>query len=270
MGLLKREPARGRDQPLPPPARRQPGALAALGREGARRRTRPGPADPALDRLRRLPLVPRDGARVVRGRGDRGADERELREREGRPGGAPRPRRGLHGGGRRDDGPGRLADDRLPHPGRRAVLRRHLLPARGAPRSAELPPGAGGARRSLAGAAGGGDELGRAARGGGAALEHAAPLDRSAHRRPRARGAAGATAELRAGVRRLGPRAEVPERTGARARAAARRRSGRARAGDEDARRDGRRWDVRPARRWLPPLLGRRALARAALREDAL
>ena len=30
-------------------------------------------ADPAGDRLRRLPLVPRHGARVVRGRGDRGA-----------------------------------------------------------------------------------------------------------------------------------------------------------------------------------------------------
>ena len=38
----------------------------------------------------------------------------------------------------------------------------------------------------------------------------------------------------------------------------------------EDARRDGRRRHVRPRRRRLPPLLGRRPLARAALREDAL
>ena len=43
-----------------------------------------------------------------------------------------------------------------------------------------------------------------------------------------------------------------------------------ARDGGEDARRDGGRRDVRPARRRLPPLLGRRPLARAALREDAL
>ena len=43
-----------------------------------------------------------------------------------------------------------------------------------------------------------------------------------------------------------------------------------ARDGHEDARRDGRGRDVRPRRRRLPPLLGRRALARAALREDAL
>ena len=36
------------------------------------------------------------------------------------------------------------------------------------------------------------------------------------------------------------------------------------------ARRDGRRRHVRPGRRWLPPLLGRRLLARPPLREDAL
>ncbi len=47
-------------------------------------------------------------------------------------------------------------------------------------------------------------------------------------------------------------------------------RRGRDRDGREDARRDGRRRHVRPARRRLPPLLGRRPLARAALREDAL
>ena len=46
--------------------------------------------------------------------------------------------------------------------------------------------------------------------------------------------------------------------------------SRRARARDEDARRDGARRDVRPARRRVPSLLGRRALARPALREDAL
>ena len=47
-------------------------------------------------------------------------------------------------------------------------------------------------------------------------------------------------------------------------------RARRARRGDEDARRHGGRRDVRPRRRRLPPLLRRRPLARAALREDAL
>ena len=58
----------------------------------------------------------------------RGVHERALRQRQGRPRGAPRRRRRLHAGDHRDDGPGRLADDGAAHPGRRAVLRRHLLP----------------------------------------------------------------------------------------------------------------------------------------------
>ena len=57
--------------PVPPPAQGQPGRLVPVGRGGARARARRGPADPALDRLLRLPLVPRDGARVVRGPRDR-------------------------------------------------------------------------------------------------------------------------------------------------------------------------------------------------------
>ena len=67
------EPPRRRDEPVPAPARPQPGRLVPVGR----RRARPGeaarPADLPLDRLRGLPLVPRHGARVVRGRGHRGA-----------------------------------------------------------------------------------------------------------------------------------------------------------------------------------------------------
>ena len=46
--------------------------------------------------------------------------ERALRQRQGRPRGAPRRRRDLHGGGAGDHRPGRLADDRLPRPRRRA------------------------------------------------------------------------------------------------------------------------------------------------------
>ncbi len=79
------EQARPGDQPLPAPARRQPRRLVPLGRGGALPRPRRRPADPALDRLRRLPLVPCDGARVVRGRVDGGGDERALRQRQGRP-----------------------------------------------------------------------------------------------------------------------------------------------------------------------------------------
>ena len=64
---------------------------------------------------------------------DRGADERALRLREGRPRGAPRRRRALHGGRAGDDRPRRLAAERVRHARAGAVLRRHVLPARAAP-----------------------------------------------------------------------------------------------------------------------------------------
>ena len=98
----------------------------------------------------------------------------------------------------------------------------------------------------------------------------AEPLDRgrcSTDARPRA-----ARGTFDPDVGRLRRRAEVPAGLDARVPAPdapPRRRHG-ARDGREDARRDGRRRDVRPGRRRLPPLLGRRALARPALREDAL
>ena len=57
-------------------------------------------------------------------------DERALRLREGRPRGAARRRRDLHGGGAGDDRPRRLAAQRLLHARPGAVLRRDLLPAR--------------------------------------------------------------------------------------------------------------------------------------------
>ena len=72
--------------------------------------------------------------------GDGGGDERALRQRQGRPRGAARRRRALHGRDRLDDRPGRLADDRLPHAGGRAVLRRHVLPAGAAARPAVVSP----------------------------------------------------------------------------------------------------------------------------------
>src|SRR5690242_1176423 len=82
------EPAGAGDEPVPPPTRREPRRLAAMGGRGPL----PGPcgrqAAARLHRLLRLPLVPCDGARVVRGRGDRGRDERALCQRQGRPRGA--------------------------------------------------------------------------------------------------------------------------------------------------------------------------------------
>ena len=51
-----------------------------------------------------------------------------VREHQGRPRGAPRRRRRLHGRRPGHDRARRLADDGVPHARRRAVLRRHLLP----------------------------------------------------------------------------------------------------------------------------------------------
>ena len=105
-----------------------------------------------------------------------------------------------------------------------------------------------------------------AARRGGALLERGRAVERAADRLDPLRGGARAAPRLRPGARRLRRRAEVPARLRARAPPAARR----ARSRHGHARRDGGRRHVRPRRRRLPPLLGRRRLARAALREDAL
>ena len=70
------------------------------------------------------------------------AAQRLVRRDQGRPRGAARPRRAVHGRGAGDDGPGRLADERVPDAGRQAVLRRHLLPGHAAPRHAVVPAGA--------------------------------------------------------------------------------------------------------------------------------
>ena len=67
-------------------------------------------------------------------------------------------------------------------------------------------------------------------------------------------------------ARRLRRRPQVPARLGPGAAAGPRRARGRR----AHARRDGRRRHLRPARRRLRPLLGRRRLARPPLREDAL
>ncbi len=237
-----------------------------MGRRGARARPRGGQAAARLDRLLRLPLVPRDGARVLRGRRDGCGHERAVRVREGRPGGTPRRRRDLHGRAAGDDGLRRLAAERLPRPRRGPVLRRHLLPAAAAPGHAELEAGAPGRRPGLA----------RAARGDrpGRADDPAAPAwsggARGAGRRRRpgiARlGADRAEARLRPRARRLGQRAQVPADVRDRVPAAPRG----ARDGAAHAAPDGGRRHLRPDRRRLLPLQRRRAVDRPPLREDAL
>ena len=180
-----------------------PDALAA--RQAA------GPADLPEHRLRGLPLVSRDGARIVRARADGAVPERPLRLDQGRPRGAARPRPGLHGGRPGDDRRRRLADVGLPDPGRPAVLRRHVLPGRAPPRDAVVPPGARGCRPGVAGGACRGRGGGRAAGGGprrpGPARGRAGRShgrSRSTPRRPPSR------RRSTAAQRRLGPRAEVP------------------------------------------------------------
>ncbi len=237
-----------------------------MGRGGSGPRPRGGPADPAVGRLLRLPLVPRDGARVLREPRDRRLHERALRQRQGRPRGASRRRRDLHGGGASNQRPRRLADDRLPRPRRRPLLRRHLLPTGREPRHAELPDGDGSGRACLRDPARGDprkgtrhppqpgrDRRGRAT--GGAARPG----------RPRASGAAAAGGG-RSPQRRLRERPEVPARLLDRAAPGPRRDRG----GRADPRRDARRRHLRPARGRLLPLLGRRDLACPPLREDAL
>ena len=230
------QPPRGRDQPVPAPARGQPGRLASVGPGGAGAGDRARPPRPVVDRLLVLSLVPRDGARVVRGPRDRTLHERALRPGQGRPGGAPGRRLDLHGGRAGDDRTRRLAADRVLRPGGRPLLRRHLLPARAPPRDAELPDGDGG----------GGRVLGRPARAdprvGGA---HPHPtrrrrpdraLDRAALRRDRRRRGRAAALGGRHAQRRLRRGAQVPARVGARAPAHPRP----DRRGGGDARRDGR------------------------------
>ena len=129
-----------RELALPAPARREPGGLAAVGRRGVRTGARAGQARDRLDRLLLLPLVPCDGAGVLRGPRHGGADERQLRVREGGPRGASRRGRPLHGGPAEHERTRRLAAERVPHARAAAVLRRHLLPAR-APRRDARPGG---------------------------------------------------------------------------------------------------------------------------------
>ena len=261
-----------RDEPLPAPARRQPGRLVPVGRRGVRAGARRGQADPALGRLQRVPLVPRDGARVVRGPGDRGADERALRQRQGRPRGAARRRRALHGRDRVDDRPGRLADDGVPH-ARRA--------SRSTPARTSRPSRATGCRASAscsrAVAEAWRDAARRRRRAGAAARRRRSAARLAIAAVGRAARRPTLLAEAERGIARTfepayGGFGGAPKFPPASTLEFLLRRDATEALEMVDATLDGdgRRRHVRPRRRRLPPLLGRRPLARAALREDAL
>ena len=160
------------DQSVPAPAQGQPGRLVPL---GTRRRwgwprelDRPILLSVGYSACHWCHVMERESFEDA---GDRRLHERALRQRQGRPRGAARHRRPLHGGGAGDQRPGRLADDRLLRPGRGPLLRRHLLPARRQPRDAELPDGDGSGDRRLR-------EPARRAAGAGAAHPGAAGRDR--------------------------------------------------------------------------------------------
>ena len=92
------------------------------------------PPRAALGGLRHLPLVPRHGARELRGRGGRRGPEPGLRVHQGGPRGAPRRGRRVHGRLPDAHRPGRLAHDHRHDPGQAALLRGHLhAPARQRP-----------------------------------------------------------------------------------------------------------------------------------------
>ncbi len=111
------EPPGRRDEPVSPPARPQPGGLAPLGPRGARE----GAANPIGRSSCRSAIPPATGATSWSARASRTRrSRRRMNEQfvcdQGRPRGAPRPRRRLHGRGPGDDRIGRLADERLPDP----------------------------------------------------------------------------------------------------------------------------------------------------------
>ena len=124
-----RKPRPSRSQPLPPASTPTTRSIGGPGDRRPSRRRSDAKPDPSLDRLCRLPLVPCHGPRELRGRRDRGADEPRFRQHQGRSRGAAGHRPDLHEALACPWRAGRLAADHVPDPRRRAVLGRHLLPA---------------------------------------------------------------------------------------------------------------------------------------------
>ena len=230
-------------------------------------------ADFPLHRLLDVPLVPRDGARVVRERRGRRGAERAVRLDQGRSGGAARRGSRVHDVRAGDDRVGRLADERVADAGSQAVLRRHLLSAGVALGPARLRRHPRRDRARVGQRTREGPGIGRRADRAAARRRAARAGGRPAGRaRPRTDGGV-VPRGVRPRERRVRHRAEVsaPLRAAVpvpRARARRQHRRARHRAGD--ARRDGRRRHARSHRRRVPSLLGGRRVARAAFREDAV
>ena len=238
-----------------------------MGRGGVRDRPRARRAGPPVRRLLGVPLVPRHGPRVVRGRADRRSHERAVRVREGGPRGASRRRRHLHG---RRPGvlrAGWVAHDGVPHAGGRAVRGRHLLP----PRAVRRPHAAG--QRGVAHPPRRRRRAGPPADGRARPRRPAPTVPRPARlRRARAR-LRRPEPSVRPRVGRLRGGAEVPLHDGDRAPDAVAPpdvEQHRPRDGDHHPRRHGRRRHVRPPRRWLREVLHRPGVGGPPLREDAV
>ena len=202
----------------------------------------------------------------------------ELRLDQGRPRGAARRRPRLHDVRPVDHGFRRLADDRVPHAGAEAVLRRHLLPAAVEVGPAGLHGPAGGDRARLDRTIGRASTSRRRNCSTGSSRSPAPTAGRRPNRPspvPTRWPKRWSSTRWRS-IAEHGGFGESPKfprpsellfllrehaRTGAAAAADD---------GDRDAARDGARRHARSRRRRLPSLFGRRGVAGAALREDAL
>ena len=239
----------------------------ALGRGQAQQ-----PADSAVGRLRRLPLVPRDGARELRGRRNREGDERAVRQHQSRSRGAARHRPDLHERAAFTGRAGRLAADHVSDAERRAGVGRHLFPQRSRASAGRLSPTccarwrgcfARSRRRSSRTAPrcwrGSPTRRGRRARSSSAS--------RSSTRRRRRSATCSIPSTAVCAARPNFRKPRFSNCSGAPGRAAATRVSSR-RSSTRSSIWRGR--HLRSSRRRLLALFGRRALAGAAFREDAL
>ncbi|CAB4891780.1 unannotated protein [freshwater metagenome] len=238
-----------------------------MGTRRVRCRNRAQRADPVVRWLLGLPLVSRDGSRVLRGHRSGRRDEPVVRQREGGSRRTSRCRRDLHGRSTGADRARRLADDGVPHACRQTVLRRHLLPE-AAVHAADVHH-----RRRVAQQAGRRPAERRSV-DGGPRSHHADPTrGRSAGHGDGQRSAPAARSELRCRMGWLRSRPEIPQHDEPRSGAAlisASPQRGRCNRGDHLARCNGQRRHVRPHRRWLRPIQRGPRMVGAALREDAV
>ena len=207
----RRKSPGARDQPVSAAAPAQPGCMVAVGagRAGGGAATRQ--THSAVGGLRGLPLVPRDGARKLRGRRHRRRHERPVREHQSRSRGAAGHRPDLHVGAASSGRAGRLAADDVSDAEGRAGMGRDVFPEDVAVR----PPGIcrRAARSFAAVSRGTAQNRSESRRADGAAGEPGAAGRKGRGRRQRARPACDADRRrLRPAARRLARRAEISQR----------------------------------------------------------